>query len=153
MPLGSFSRTYWPTLAAPLDLLSWAIFSDGVICYFAHGSSLSASLLGVLAQPPWLSCASTSLPISYVRALTNILDRIICRAFQGMGGAGLYSLSQIVLFEVGPSDKPSLMGGLVGITLAISYVLGPILGAVISSTSQWTIIFWIKCVPTTWALG
>lgn len=40
-----------------------------------------------------------------------------------MGGAGLYSLSQIVLFEVGPSDKPSLMGALVGITLAVSYVL------------------------------
>ncbi len=64
-----------------------------------------------------------------------------------MGGAGLYSLSQIVLFEVGPSDKPSLMGGLVGATLAVSYILGPILGAVISSTTQWPIIFWIKYVP------
>lgn len=64
-----------------------------------------------------------------------------------MGGAGLYSLSQIVLFEVGPSDKPSLMGALVGITLAVSYVLGPILGAVISSTTDWGVIFWIKYLP------
>lgn len=69
-----------------------------------------------------------------------------------MGGAGLYSLSQIVLFEAGPSDRPSLMGGLIGITLAVSYVLGPILGAVISSTTEWTVIFWIKYVPSHTAL-
>lgn len=66
-----------------------------------------------------------------------------------MGGAGLYSLSQIVLFEVGRKDKPSLMGGLIGITLAVSFVLGPILGSVIASTTTWSVIFWIKYKPTT----
>ncbi|KAL7621261.1 hypothetical protein AAE478_008578 [Parahypoxylon ruwenzoriense] len=85
----------------------------------------------------------TSFSVGCARA-TTMTQLIICRAFQGMGGAGLYSLSQIVLFEVGPTDKPSLMGGLVGVTLAVSYVLGPILGAVISSTAEWTIIFWIN---------
>ncbi|KAI0379177.1 MFS general substrate transporter [Hypomontagnella monticulosa] len=75
---------------------------------------------------------------------TTMTQLIVCRAFQGMGGAGLYSLSQIVLFEAGPSNRPSLMGGLIGITLAVSYILGPILGAVISSTTDWTIIFWIN---------
>ncbi|KAI2470152.1 MFS general substrate transporter [Annulohypoxylon bovei var. microspora] len=75
---------------------------------------------------------------------TTMTQLIVCRAFQGMGGSGLYSLSQVVLFEAGPSDKPSLMGGLIGTTLAVSYVLGPILGAVISSTTEWPIIFWIN---------
>ncbi|KAI2617048.1 MFS general substrate transporter [Hypoxylon sp. NC1633] len=74
----------------------------------------------------------------------TMVQLIVCRAFQGMGGSGLYSLSQIVLFEVGRKDKPGLMGGLIGITLAVSYVVGPILGAVISSTTEWTIIFWIN---------
>ncbi|XXH05841.1 hypothetical protein Hte_012279 [Hypoxylon texense] len=69
---------------------------------------------------------------------------IVCRAFQGMGGAGLYSLSQVVLFEVGRKDKPGLMGGLVGITLAVSFVLGPVLGSVIASTTTWGVIFWIN---------
>ncbi|KAI1408200.1 MFS general substrate transporter [Hypoxylon sp. FL1857] len=78
---------------------------------------------------------------------TTMTQLIVCRAFQGVGGSGLYSLSQTVLFEAGPSDKPSLMGGLVGITLAVSYVLGPILGAVISSTTEWNIIFWINVPP------
>ncbi|KAI1374886.1 MFS general substrate transporter [Hypoxylon crocopeplum] len=74
----------------------------------------------------------------------TMVQLIVCRAFQGMGASGLYSLSQIVLFEVGPSDKPSLMGGLIGITLAVSYVLGPVLGAVIASSTQWAVIFWIN---------
>lgn len=61
-----------------------------------------------------------------------------------MGGSGLYSLAQIALFEVGPVDKPSLMGAMIGLTLAVSYVLGPVLGGVISSTATWRWIFWIK---------
>ncbi|KAI1079616.1 MFS general substrate transporter [Whalleya microplaca] len=75
---------------------------------------------------------------------TNMTQLIICRAFQGIGGSGLYSLGQIVLFEVGPRDKPSLMGALVGITLAVSYVLGPILGGIISSITTWRWVFWIN---------
>lgn len=63
-----------------------------------------------------------------------------------MGGSGLYSLAQISLFEVGPVDKPSLMGALIGLTLAISYVLGPLLGGIISTTASWRWIFWLKYV-------
>lgn len=64
-----------------------------------------------------------------------------------MGGSGLYSLAQIALFEVGPVHNPSLMGALVGLTLAVSYVLGPVLGGVISTTTTWRWIFWIKYAP------
>lgn len=61
-----------------------------------------------------------------------------------MGGSGLYSLAQVALFEVGPAHKPSLMGAMIGLTLAVSYVLGPVLGGVISATVTWRWIFWIK---------
>jgi hypothetical protein len=74
--------------------------------------------------------------------------RILFRTFQGIGGSGLYSLAQIGLFEVGPSHKPGLMGALVGMTLAISFVLGPILGGTISYLASWRWIFFIKYV--TW---
>lgn len=72
------------------------------------------------------------------------MSSIICRAFQGIGASGLYSLAQVVLFEVGPTHKPSLLGALIGITLAVSFVLGPVLGGVISSQLTWRWIFWIK---------
>lgn len=70
-----------------------------------------------------------------------------------MGGAGLYSICQIVLFEVSGKDKPGLMGGLIGVTLAISFVLGPVLGSVIASTTKWNVIFWIKYASTPGAQG
>ncbi|EAA36192.2 MFS general substrate transporter [Neurospora crassa] len=68
---------------------------------------------------------------------------IAARALQGIGGSGLYSLAQVCLLEQGPS-KPEMVGALVGITLSISYVLGPLLGGGISAGWTWRGIFWIN---------
>ncbi|KAG5966697.1 hypothetical protein E4U57_002011 [Claviceps arundinis] len=58
-----------------------------------------------------------------------------------MGASGLYSLTQIGLVEIGPTHRRSLMGALVGVTLAIAFVLGPIIGGVISELSDWRWLF------------
>jgi len=55
-------------------------------------------------------------------------------------------MAQIGLLEVGPSHKPSLIGAMIGLTLGIAFVLGPILGGIISRFSDWRWIFNIKCV-------
>lgn len=73
-----------------------------------------------------------------------MLPRIVSRAFQGIGGSGLYSLAQITLTEYGPVDRPSLIGALIGATLSIALVLGPVLGGVISQLSTWRWIFDLK---------
>ncbi|KAG6066762.1 hypothetical protein E4U32_005409 [Claviceps aff. humidiphila group G2b] len=73
--------------------------------------------------------------------LTPDWPSIVCRAFQGIGASGLYSLTQIGLVEIGPTHRRSLMGGLVGVTLAIAFVLGPIIGGVISELSDWRWLF------------
>ena len=72
------------------------------------------------------------------------LHRIAARAMQGIGGSGLYSLAQVCLVEQGP-NKPEIVGALVGVTLSISYVLGPLLGGALSEWT-WRAIFWIKLV-------
>ncbi|KAL0937740.1 MFS multidrug transporter [Colletotrichum truncatum] len=74
----------------------------------------------------------------------NMPTLIICRAFKGIGGAGLYSLAQICLLEHGPARNPSLMGALIGITLALAFLLGPILGGAITSRVSWRWIFAIN---------
>ncbi|KAJ4263753.1 hypothetical protein NW762_005786 [Fusarium torreyae] len=66
---------------------------------------------------------------------------IVCRAFQGMGASGLYSLTQIGLVEVGPSHRPSLIGAMIGATLAVAFVLGPIIGGAVSQLSDWRWLF------------
>ncbi len=56
----------------------------------------------------------------------------------------MYSLTQIALMEVGPVDKPALIGAAIGATLATAFVLGPLLGGVITHFSNWKWIFYIK---------
>ena len=63
-----------------------------------------------------------------------------------MGGSGLYSLAQVCLLEQGPS-RPELVGGLVGVTLSISFLLGPLLGGAIAEWN-WRGIFWFKWVAS-----
>lgn len=66
------------------------------------------------------------------------------RAFQGVGGSGLYSLAQVTLVEYGPINKPSLIGAMIGSTLSVSLILGPIIGGVISDRSTWRWVFDLK---------
>ena len=69
---------------------------------------------------------------------------IICRAFQGIGASGLYSLTQIGLVEVGPSHKPSAIGAMIGSTLAFAFVLGPLVGGAVAHLSDWRWLFNMK---------
>ena len=66
------------------------------------------------------------------------------RALQGVGGSGLYSLCQIVLAEIAPPGRNDLVSMLVGFTLALSFILGPILGGVLSKYAHWHWVFLIK---------
>ncbi|KAK1833138.1 putative multidrug resistance protein [Podospora conica] len=76
-------------------------------------------------------------------ALSSSMGQLIAaRSLQGIGGSGLYSLAQVCLVEQGP-NRPEIVGALVGITLSISYILGPLLGGAISEWT-WRGIFWIN---------
>ena len=58
--------------------------------------------------------------------------------------SGLYSLTQIGLVEIGPVHRPSLIGAMIGATLAVAFVLGPLLGGVIAQLSDWRWLFHMK---------
>ncbi|KAH8885671.1 MFS general substrate transporter [Thozetella sp. PMI_491] len=88
----------------------------------------------------WLFFSGASIACGLAQTMPQL---IAFRALQGVGGSGLYSLAQICLIELGPGG-PELIGALVGVTLAISYVMGPILGGLFSSYWTWRAIFWIK---------
>lgn len=71
---------------------------------------------------------------------------IIFRAFQGIGGAGLYSLAMTVMTEITPLKHIGVTSGLMGAVFASSSILGPLLGGVISSKTTWRWVFFLKCV-------
>lgn len=69
---------------------------------------------------------------------------IIFRTFQGVGGSGLYALTLIIALEISTPKTWPLISGLVGATVAIAGVLGPILGGILTEYASWRWIFWIK---------
>ena len=71
---------------------------------------------------------------------------IACRALQGIGGSGLYSLTLIIMTEVSPPKRRAWIGSLIGAVIAMAGVLGPVLGGLITYYTTWRWVFWIKWV-------
>ncbi|TQV95454.1 hypothetical protein IF1G_06441 [Cordyceps javanica] len=63
------------------------------------------------------------------------VNSIVFRAFQGLGGAGLYSLAMTVMTEVTPVQYIGVAVGLMGGIFATSSILGTMLGGIIASAA------------------
>ncbi|KAJ0415446.1 major facilitator superfamily domain-containing protein [Aspergillus carlsbadensis] len=73
------------------------------------------------------------------------LDQLIaCRALQGIGGSGLYSLPMIILPELCPEHLRPYMGSIIGLVIAGSGALGPVLGGILTHYATWRWVFWIN---------
>lgn len=71
-------------------------------------------------------------------------DSIVFRAFQGMGGSGIYSLSTIMGTMMVPPAKLATYVSIVTSVFAISSVLGPLLGGAINDSTTWRWVFYLK---------
>ena len=84
-------------------------------------------------------------PFTYVYPdRINNHGRIIFRAFQGMGASGIYSLSTVMTPLMVPPAKYATYIGIISSVFAISSVLGPLLGGVISDNTTWRWVFYLK---------
>ena len=70
--------------------------------------------------------------------------RIVFRAFQGIGGSGMYSLVFVSLMKLIVPEKMGFYSGVISSVFALSNLLGPILGGVIVDHTTWRWIFWMK---------
>jgi MFS family permease len=73
-------------------------------------------------------------------------ELIIFRTFQGLGGAGGYSLTMLMTYEMVPKEKIPLYGTFISITVALSTLLGPLLGGAITGGTTWRWVFYFKYV-------
>lgn len=79
----------------------------------------------------------------------NIQQLIIFRTFQGIGGSGLYALTLVILPEIAPPRMRPWIGSIIGMVVAVSGVLGPVLGGAITRYTTWRWAFWMKYISTT----
>lgn len=70
--------------------------------------------------------------------------RIILRAFQGIGGAGTYSLVFVIFFEMVPTQKYATYTSMLSGVFAFATLLGPLLGGIISNYTTWRWVFLLK---------
>ncbi|KAL2835359.1 MFS general substrate transporter [Aspergillus pseudoustus] len=94
---------------------------------------LKASLLGSL-----LIFIAFSGGCGAVRTMNQL---ILCRAFQGIGGSGVFSLSLFSIIHIAPPGKFDVASAAGSAILSIGMVLGAILGGAICSAGAWRWIF------------
>jgi MFS family permease len=109
----------------------------GAVVLFLTGSVL-CGLAGELGRLPLLG---------------DGMDQLIWfRAVQGAGGAGLFSMTFIVIADLFPPSERGRYQGLVGATWGLASVLGPLLGGLLTDhagglvpgVEGWRWVFWVN---------
>ena len=94
-----------------------------------------------LLQPAILIFAAASLGCAAADSFWQI---VLCRAVQGIGGAGLMTIAQTAISDVAPPRERGryqiYMSGMWG----IASIAGPILGGALTDSISWRGIFWIN---------
>ncbi|KAL9046690.1 MAG: hypothetical protein Q9206_007015 [Seirophora lacunosa] len=74
----------------------------------------------------------------------TLTQLVVLRAFQGIGGGGIYTLVFVISAELVPMTEYAKMASLMSVTFAISSLLGPILGGLICDHSTWRWVFYLN---------
>ena len=130
----NYRLTIWAALAYILADIGCAIFFTRLADVFGRKQILLTSFIFFTIFS--LACGFSQ----------TVEQLIIFRTLQGIGGTGLYSLAMVICPEISPPKYLHHVVSAIGATVAISGVMGPVLGGVITGTTTWRWIFWLKSV-------
>ena len=74
----------------------------------------------------------------------NMLTLVLGRAIQGIGGGGLFALTQTVIGDLVPPRERARYAAWIAGTWAVASVAGPLLGGAFAEHLHWSLIFWIN---------
>lgn len=132
------------SLGVSIDDISWVITSYGIANviiipltgfmadYFGRKNYYIASM--ILFTVASYMCAES----------TGLVEIIIWRFLQGLGGGALLSTSQGILFDAFPEEERPIASGLFGMGLVLGPTLGPTLGGYLIENFSWPYIFMIN---------
>ncbi|HEY3911745.1 MAG TPA: MDR family MFS transporter [Stellaceae bacterium] len=135
------------TMAQELD--GWSLISWVVSAYLV-ASTVTTPIYGRLSdlygrRPVLLISIGLFAGASVLCALSQTMPELIgARILQGVGGGGLRSVSQAALADVIPPRERGRYQGYLSSVMAISNLLGPVLGGFFAEDLTWHWIFWIN---------
>jgi EmrB/QacA subfamily drug resistance transporter len=143
----SIVATALPRIVADLGgmaHLSW------VVTAYVLASTATMPLYGKMAdqygrRPMIFTALATFLLGSVLCGLAGSMTQLIVfRAIQGIGAGGFMPLAQIIISDlVAPKDRAKRQGS-IAIVFAVTSVLGPVLGGLVTDLLSWHWIFFIN---------
>ncbi|KAK4248390.1 multidrug resistance protein 3 [Corynascus novoguineensis] len=77
-------------------------------------------------------------------AAQSVVQLAVCRAFQGIGGSGIYAVAMVMLYELVRPHRYPLYTATVTVVVALAFALGPLLGGLITDRASWRWVFLIN---------
>ncbi|CZR45919.1 uncharacterized protein FPRO_14905 [Fusarium proliferatum ET1] len=107
---------------------------------------LFSKLTDVFGQKTLLIVAQVIFLISSLAcgAAQTMHQLIVFRAFQGLGGSGIYSTVFIIIAKIVTVEKVGMYTGILSSVFALASLLGPILGGAIVENTTWRWVFFIN---------
>jgi EmrB/QacA subfamily drug resistance transporter len=151
MFLASLDQTIVATSLSTMaqDLNGWSLMSWVVSAYLV-ASTVTTPIYGRLSdlygrRPILLVSIALFVAASVLCALSQTMPELIAaRVLQGVGGGGLRSVSQAAIADVIPPRERGRYQGYLSSVMAISNLLGPVLGGFFADYLSWHWIFWIN---------
>jgi EmrB/QacA subfamily drug resistance transporter len=124
--------------------LSW------VVTAYVLASTVTMPLYGKLAdqygrRPLIFTALATFLLGSVLCGLAQDMTQLILfRAIQGLGAGGFMPLAQIIIGDLVPPAERAKRQGMIPIVFAVTSILGPVLGGIITDALSWHWIFYVN---------